>query len=118
VRSPGCAALRPADSLAILATDPAAVAEEIQRRLEAIGFSCFAFDADVSDALAPSSLSWPQHKRIRFRPQTQDRPCENCALTSSPRLMATRQERAGPAGGACRAASTSRGSLSSPRSPI
>jgi hypothetical protein len=45
------AALRAADSLAILPDDPAA--EEIQRRREEIGFSYFVFGADVSDALAP-----------------------------------------------------------------
>jgi hypothetical protein len=47
------AALRPVDSLAILRDDAAAAAEEIQRRPEEIGFSYFAFGADVSDALAP-----------------------------------------------------------------
>ena len=57
------AALRPADSLATLPDDPAAVAEEVQPRLEEIGFSCFAFGAD---ALARSSLSWAQHERITF----------------------------------------------------
>ena len=33
--------------------DPAAAAEEIQRRREEIGFSYFVFGADASDALAP-----------------------------------------------------------------
>jgi len=47
------AALRAADSLAILPGDPAAAAEEIQRRREELGFSYFVFGADVSDALAP-----------------------------------------------------------------
>jgi alkanesulfonate monooxygenase SsuD/methylene tetrahydromethanopterin reductase-like flavin-dependent oxidoreductase (luciferase family) len=47
------AALRAADSLAILPDDPAAAAEEIQRRREEIGFSYFVFGADVSDSLAP-----------------------------------------------------------------
>jgi alkanesulfonate monooxygenase SsuD/methylene tetrahydromethanopterin reductase-like flavin-dependent oxidoreductase (luciferase family) len=47
------AALRAADSLAILPVDPAAAAEEIQRRREEIGFSYFVFGADVADALAP-----------------------------------------------------------------
>jgi alkanesulfonate monooxygenase SsuD/methylene tetrahydromethanopterin reductase-like flavin-dependent oxidoreductase (luciferase family) len=47
------AALRAADSLAILPDDPAAAAEEIQRRREEIGFSYFVFGADVADALAP-----------------------------------------------------------------
>jgi alkanesulfonate monooxygenase SsuD/methylene tetrahydromethanopterin reductase-like flavin-dependent oxidoreductase (luciferase family) len=47
------AALRAADSLAILPDDPAAAAEEIQRRREEIGFSYFVFGADVSDALTP-----------------------------------------------------------------
>jgi hypothetical protein len=47
------AAVRDADSLAFLPNDPAAAAEEIQRRREEIGFSYFVFGADVSDALAP-----------------------------------------------------------------
>lgn len=47
------AALRAADSLAMLPDDPAAAAEEIQRRREEIGFSYFVFGADVADALAP-----------------------------------------------------------------
>jgi alkanesulfonate monooxygenase SsuD/methylene tetrahydromethanopterin reductase-like flavin-dependent oxidoreductase (luciferase family) len=47
------AALRAADSLAILPADPAAAAEEIQRRREEIGFSYFVFGADFADALAP-----------------------------------------------------------------
>jgi alkanesulfonate monooxygenase SsuD/methylene tetrahydromethanopterin reductase-like flavin-dependent oxidoreductase (luciferase family) len=47
------AALRAADSLAILPDDPAAAAEEIQRRREEIGFSYSVFGADFADALAP-----------------------------------------------------------------
>ena len=47
------AALRAADSLATLPDDPAAAAEEIQRRREEIGFSYFVFGADVADTLAP-----------------------------------------------------------------
>jgi alkanesulfonate monooxygenase SsuD/methylene tetrahydromethanopterin reductase-like flavin-dependent oxidoreductase (luciferase family) len=47
------AALRAADSLAVLPDDPAAAAEEIQRRWEEIGFSYFVFGADVADSLAP-----------------------------------------------------------------
>ena len=47
------AALRAADSLALLPDDPAAAAEEIQRRREEIGFSYFVFGADFADALAP-----------------------------------------------------------------
>jgi alkanesulfonate monooxygenase SsuD/methylene tetrahydromethanopterin reductase-like flavin-dependent oxidoreductase (luciferase family) len=47
------AALRAVDSLAILPADPAAAAEEIQRRREEIGFSYFVFGADFADALAP-----------------------------------------------------------------
>ena len=47
------AALRAADSLAILPVDPLAAAEEIQRRREELGFSYFVFGAEVSDALAP-----------------------------------------------------------------
>jgi alkanesulfonate monooxygenase SsuD/methylene tetrahydromethanopterin reductase-like flavin-dependent oxidoreductase (luciferase family) len=47
------AALRAVDSLAILPDDPAAAAEEIQRRREEIGFSYFVFGADFADAFAP-----------------------------------------------------------------
>ena len=47
------AALRAADSLATLPDDPAAAADEIQRRREEIGFSYFVFGADFADALAP-----------------------------------------------------------------
>src|SRR5690348_15193347 len=47
------AALRAVDSLAILPSDPAAAAEEIQRRREELGFSYFVFGADFADALAP-----------------------------------------------------------------
>jgi hypothetical protein len=47
------AALRAANSLAILPGDPAAAAEEIQRRREEIGFSYFVFGADFAEALAP-----------------------------------------------------------------
>jgi alkanesulfonate monooxygenase SsuD/methylene tetrahydromethanopterin reductase-like flavin-dependent oxidoreductase (luciferase family) len=47
------AALRAVDSLAILPNDPAAVAEEIQRRRQEIGFSYFVFGADSAAALAP-----------------------------------------------------------------
>jgi alkanesulfonate monooxygenase SsuD/methylene tetrahydromethanopterin reductase-like flavin-dependent oxidoreductase (luciferase family) len=46
------AALRAADSLAILPNDPAAAAEEIQRRREELGFSYFVFGADAADVLA------------------------------------------------------------------
>jgi alkanesulfonate monooxygenase SsuD/methylene tetrahydromethanopterin reductase-like flavin-dependent oxidoreductase (luciferase family) len=47
------AALRAADSLAILPDDPAAAAEEIQRRREENGFSYFVVGGDFADALAP-----------------------------------------------------------------
>jgi alkanesulfonate monooxygenase SsuD/methylene tetrahydromethanopterin reductase-like flavin-dependent oxidoreductase (luciferase family) len=47
------AALRAADSLAILPADPGGAADEIQRRREEIGFSYFVFGADSADALAP-----------------------------------------------------------------
>jgi alkanesulfonate monooxygenase SsuD/methylene tetrahydromethanopterin reductase-like flavin-dependent oxidoreductase (luciferase family) len=47
------AALRAVDSLAVLPDDPAAAAEEIQRRREEIGFSYFVFGAGFADALAP-----------------------------------------------------------------
>jgi hypothetical protein len=47
------AALRAADSLAILPDDPAAAAEEIQRRREEIGYSYFVFGADFAETLTP-----------------------------------------------------------------
>jgi alkanesulfonate monooxygenase SsuD/methylene tetrahydromethanopterin reductase-like flavin-dependent oxidoreductase (luciferase family) len=47
------AALRAADSLAILPDDPAAAADEIHRRREEIGFSYFVFGADFTDMFAP-----------------------------------------------------------------
>ena len=47
------AALRAADSLAILPDDPVAAAEEVHRRREEIGFSYFVVGADVAGALAP-----------------------------------------------------------------
>src|ERR687887_138333 len=47
------AALRAADSLAILPDDPVAAAEEIQRRREELGFSYFVFGANAADTLAP-----------------------------------------------------------------
>lgn len=47
------AALRAADSLAFLPSDPAAAAEEIQRRREELGFSYFVFGADPAEAIAP-----------------------------------------------------------------
>jgi alkanesulfonate monooxygenase SsuD/methylene tetrahydromethanopterin reductase-like flavin-dependent oxidoreductase (luciferase family) len=47
------AALRAADSLAILPDDPVAAAEEIQRRREELGFSYFVFGAEASGSLAP-----------------------------------------------------------------
>jgi alkanesulfonate monooxygenase SsuD/methylene tetrahydromethanopterin reductase-like flavin-dependent oxidoreductase (luciferase family) len=47
------AALRAADSLATLPDDPAAAAEEIQRRREEIGFSYIVCGAAFADALAP-----------------------------------------------------------------
>ncbi len=47
------AALRAADSLAILPDDPAAAVEEIQRRREEIGFSYVVVGAAFADALAP-----------------------------------------------------------------
>jgi len=47
------AALRAADSLAVLPDDPSAAAEEIQRRREEMGFSYFVFGADFADVLAP-----------------------------------------------------------------
>jgi alkanesulfonate monooxygenase SsuD/methylene tetrahydromethanopterin reductase-like flavin-dependent oxidoreductase (luciferase family) len=53
VRDTDPAALRAADSLAILPDDPAAAAEEIRRRREEIGYSYFVFGADFADTLAP-----------------------------------------------------------------
>lgn len=53
VRDTDPAALREADSLAILPDDPAAAGEEIQRRREEIGFSYFVFGADFAEVLAP-----------------------------------------------------------------
>ncbi|MCM6778975.1 LLM class flavin-dependent oxidoreductase [Nocardia sp. CDC159] len=47
------AAVRAADALTTLPDDPAAAAEEIQRRREEIGFSYFVFGADVADRFAP-----------------------------------------------------------------
>jgi alkanesulfonate monooxygenase SsuD/methylene tetrahydromethanopterin reductase-like flavin-dependent oxidoreductase (luciferase family) len=47
------AALRAADSLAILPGDPAAATEEILRRREDSGFSYFVIGANAADALAP-----------------------------------------------------------------
>src|SRR5215469_6395596 len=55
------AALRAADSLAVLPDDPAAAAEEIQRRREEIGFSYFVFGADVADTLAPAVAELAGH---------------------------------------------------------
>ena len=53
VRDTDPVALREADSLAILPDDPAAAAEEIQRRREEIGYSYFVFGADFADLMAP-----------------------------------------------------------------
>ncbi|MCP2337976.1 LLM class flavin-dependent oxidoreductase [Actinomadura rupiterrae] len=47
------AALRAMDSLNVLPDDPAAAAEEIQRRREELGISYFVFGACSADALAP-----------------------------------------------------------------
>jgi alkanesulfonate monooxygenase SsuD/methylene tetrahydromethanopterin reductase-like flavin-dependent oxidoreductase (luciferase family) len=47
------AALRAADSLAILPGDPAAATEEILRRREDSGFSYFVVGANAADAPAP-----------------------------------------------------------------
>ncbi len=55
------AALRAADSLAILPEDPAAAAEEIQRRREEIGFSYFVFGARFANALAPVVAELADH---------------------------------------------------------
>jgi alkanesulfonate monooxygenase SsuD/methylene tetrahydromethanopterin reductase-like flavin-dependent oxidoreductase (luciferase family) len=55
------AALRAVDSLAILPNDPAAAAEEIQRRREEIGYSYFVFGADFADTLAPAVAQLAGH---------------------------------------------------------
>ena len=47
------AALRAADSLAVLPDDPAATIEELQRRREEIGFSYVVVGVAFADALAP-----------------------------------------------------------------
>ncbi|MER7243295.1 LLM class flavin-dependent oxidoreductase [Kribbella sp. NPDC000426] len=47
------AALHAADSLVVLPSDPAAAAEEIQRRREEIGLSYFVIGADFADTFAP-----------------------------------------------------------------
>lgn len=47
------AALRAADSLMVLPSDPSAAAEEILRRREEIGFSYFVLGAGVAEAFAP-----------------------------------------------------------------
>ena len=47
------AALRAANSLAVLPSDPAAAVEEMHRRREEIGFSYFVFGSDVAEAFAP-----------------------------------------------------------------
>ncbi|MBB5912319.1 alkanesulfonate monooxygenase SsuD/methylene tetrahydromethanopterin reductase-like flavin-dependent oxidoreductase (luciferase family) [Nocardia transvalensis] len=47
------AALHAADALSVLPADPAAAAEEIQRRREEIGFSYFIFGAGQADNFAP-----------------------------------------------------------------
>jgi alkanesulfonate monooxygenase SsuD/methylene tetrahydromethanopterin reductase-like flavin-dependent oxidoreductase (luciferase family) len=47
------AALRAADSLAVLPSDPAAAIEEVLRRREGSGFSYFVIGANAAEALAP-----------------------------------------------------------------
>ncbi len=47
------AALRAADSLLILPSDPTAATEEILRRREESGFSYIVVGANAADALAP-----------------------------------------------------------------
>ncbi|MET9272086.1 LLM class flavin-dependent oxidoreductase [Kribbella sp. NPDC003557] len=55
------AALRAADSLVILPSDPGAAAEEIQRRRDEIGFSYFVIGADFADTLAPTVAKLAGH---------------------------------------------------------
>jgi hypothetical protein len=47
------AALRAADSLLVLPSDPTAAIEEVLRRREEGGFSYFVIGANAADALAP-----------------------------------------------------------------
>jgi len=47
------AALRAADSLLVLPSDPTAATEEILRRREESGFTYFVIGANAADALAP-----------------------------------------------------------------
>ena len=47
------AALRAADSLLVLPSDPAAAIEEVLRRREESGFSYFVVGANAAEALAP-----------------------------------------------------------------
>lgn len=53
VRDTDPAALREADSLAILPEDPVAAAEEIQRRREEIGYSYFVLGSQFAEVFAP-----------------------------------------------------------------
>jgi alkanesulfonate monooxygenase SsuD/methylene tetrahydromethanopterin reductase-like flavin-dependent oxidoreductase (luciferase family) len=48
------AALHAADSLVVLPSDPAAAADEIERRREEIGFTYFVIGADFAETLAPA----------------------------------------------------------------
>jgi hypothetical protein len=50
---PDPAALRAADSLLVLPSDPTAATEEILRRREESGFTYFVVGANAADALAP-----------------------------------------------------------------
>src|SRR5262245_43121404 len=95
------AALRAADSLAILPDDPVAGgrgdpaatggARLLLLRLRRGGLRV----TRAGRRRAGRNLSATASR-------TKERPCENCLLTSSPRSMATRRGRAGPAGGDCR----------------
>ena len=69
------AALRAADSLAVLPDDPAAAAEEIRRRREEIGFSYFVVGADTPTRSLRSWLSWPD-SRPRASQQMAGRPLD------------------------------------------
>lgn len=53
LRDTDVAAMHASDSLAVLPSDPAAAAEEIQRRREEIGASYIVFGADFAEAMAP-----------------------------------------------------------------
>ena len=60
------AAVRAADSLAFLPSDPSAATEEIQRRRDEFGFSYFVFGADVASVLAPVAPRGPSRASLQY----------------------------------------------------